>query len=83
MERAPKKIIDKQIGKETVRFNDVNDVFEFIYRNAMGSPVIFESAPTNAQMKANSWGKVSGVNTAIYIKFSDGGAIKITGTELS
>ena len=73
MQRATKKVKDKE----------VNDVFEHIFRNAMGSPVIFDSEPTATQMKANTWGKVSGVNTALYIRFVDGGAIKITGSELS
>ena len=73
MQRSSKKVKDK----------DTNDVFDFIYQNGMGMPVIFTSAPTAAQMKANTWGKVSGVNTALYIRFADGGAIKITGTELA
>lgn len=73
MERAPKRVKDKE----------VDDVFDWIFRNGMGNPIIFKSAPTAAQMKANTWGKVTGVNTAIYIKFSDSGAMKITGTELA
>ena len=73
MERAPRKTQDK----------DTNSVFDFIFDNAMGSPVIFTSAPTASQMKANTWGKVTGVNTALYIRFADGGAMKITGTELA
>lgn len=73
MERAAKKVKD----------GDTNDVFDFIFNNAFGSPVIFDSAPTKSQLKANSWGKVSGVNTAIYIRFADGGAIKIAGTNLA
>ena len=54
-----------------------------IINNAMGNPIIFSAEPTASQMKANTWGKVVDVNTAIYIKFADGGAIKITGSELS
>ncbi len=73
MERAPKKVEDKQTGEN----------LEFVYRNAFGNPIIFTTAPTASGMKANSWGKVTGVNTAIYIKFGDSGAIKITGTELA
>lgn len=73
MQRYVKKLKDKE----------TNDALDFVFANAMGNPVIFDSAPTAAQMKANSWGKVSGVNTAIYIRFADGGAIKITGTELA
>lgn len=73
MERAPRKSKDKE----------TDQVFDFVFRNAFGNPVIFTAAPTAAQMKANTWGKVTGVNTAIYIKFADSGAMKITGTELS
>jgi len=73
MERSPKKTDDK----------NTNDIFEHIFRNALGNPIIFTATPTNATMKANTWGKVTGVNTAIYMKFADGGAMTITGTELS
>ena len=73
MERYIRRIEDREL----------NNAFDFVFNNAFGNPVIFTSEPTNAQMKANSWGKVTGVNTAIYIKFGDSGAIKITGTELS
>ena len=73
MQRAPRKTQDKEL----------NSILDFIFQNAFGNPIIFSSAPTSATMKANTWGKVTGVNTAIYIRFADGGAIKITGTELS
>jgi len=73
MERATKRVEDTETAS----------IFDFIFRNAMGLPIIFKNAPTASQMKANTWGKVSGVNTAIYIKFSDSGVIKITGTEVS
>lgn len=73
MERSPRRAKEK----------DVNDVFDWVFRNGMGNPIIFNSAPTAAQMKANTWGKVTGDNTAIYMKFGDSGAMKITGTELS
>ena len=73
MERAYRKTKDK----------DTNDALGFIFDNAMGNPIIFTAVPTNAQMKANTWGKVKDVNTAIYIKFADTGAIKITGTAVT
>lgn len=73
MKRAPRKTQEPEI----------NAVVDFIFDNAFGNPIIFNSAPTNAGMKASTWGKVTGVNTAIYVKFADGGAIKITGTELA
>ena len=78
MERSPKRIKDdKSIAQ------DANDIFDHVFQNGMGMPVIFPSAPTAAQMKANTWGKVTGVNTAIYIKFADNGAMTITGTSLA
>lgn len=73
MERSPKLIKDREQQEQ----------FDFIFQNAFGLPVIFTAAPTKAQMKANSWGKVTADNTAIYIKFGDGGAMKITGTDLT
>ena len=73
MERPSNKSKDKE----------TNELFDFVFRNGMGMPVIFDSAPTASQMKANTWGKVSGVNTAIYIKFADGKAMTITGVELA
>jgi len=73
MERSPRRV------------EDINTqfVFDFIFRNSLGNPIIFNSAPTKAQMKANTWGKVTAVDTAIYVKFADGGAMKITGTALA
>lgn len=72
MERSPKLVKDKEQQEQ----------FDFIFQNAFGNPVIFTTAPTASQMKANSWGKVKDVNTALYVRFGDGGAMKITGTEL-
>lgn len=73
MQRSPKKVKDRDI-----QYN-----FDFVFQNAMGMPIIFDSEPTVSQMKANTWGKVSGDNTALYIRFADGGGIKITGTEMT
>jgi len=70
MERSPKRTEDKNL----------NDIFEFVFDNAMGNPIKFTAAPSLAQMKANTWGYYS---TTIYIKFSDGTGISITGTTLS
>ena len=60
-----------------------NEQFDFVFQNAFGLPVIFTVAPTKAGMKANSWGKVKDDDTAIYMKFGDGGAVKITATALA
>lgn len=73
MERALKRSADK----------DTNDIFDFIFQNAFGSPIIFTNTPTLAQMKANTWGKVSGDNTKIYIKFANNTGTILTGTELT
>ncbi len=73
MERSPRKITDKEIAP----------IFDFIFNNAFGLPIIFDSEPSLSEMKSNTWGKVKDVNTAIYIRFGDSGGIKITGTALS
>jgi len=67
MERAKQKIKDQEL----------NNVFDFIFQNAFGLPIIFEVTPTDATMKANTWGKVKDATDFIYIKFSDGVIKKI------
>ena len=73
MERSLKRSEDK----------NTNDIFDFVFQNAFGLPIIFSNTPTLAQMKANTWGKVTGTNTKIYIKFSDATGIVLSGTELT
>ncbi len=73
MERSPKRVEDK----------NTNDIFDFIFQNAFGLPIIFPNTPTLVQMKANTWGKVSGTNTKVYIKFADNTGIVLSGTELT
>lgn len=70
MERAPKRVKDRT----------TDSIFDFIFRNALGTPIIFTSEPTKAQMKANSWG-ISG--TTLFIKFGNNVVLKFTGTEVS
>ena len=70
-------------SKKVFQEKEVKDLAEFVFQNALGNPVIFNSEPSKANIKANTWGKVKDVNTAIYVRFSDGGAIKITGTEVT
>lgn len=70
MERAPKKVKEKE----------VNEVFDFIFGNAFGNPILLSSSPTSAQMKANTWG-VYGTN--IYIKFGNNVLLRLTGTVIS
>jgi len=69
MERSPTRVKDKETDR----------VLDFIFNNAMGSPIIFTAAPTLAQMKGNTWGKYS--NT-LYLKFADGKGISIAGSAL-
>jgi len=47
---------------------------------AFGAPIIFDSAPTASQLNPNTWGKHS---TDVYVKFSDGVTLKLTGTVVS
>ena len=65
MERAPFKSKD----------NDNNRVFDFIFQNAMGNPIVFDATPTLATMKANTWGYYG---TNLYIKFADNTGLVIS-----
>lgn len=60
--------------------SEESDVFHHIFKNAFGNPIIFTDTPTNATMKANSWGKYS---TDVYIKFADNVTLKLTGSAVS
>lgn len=73
MERFLKRIADKEL----------NQVGDFIFRNALGNPIIFDSAPSLVEMKANTWGKVKDTDTAIYVKFADGHGVTITTVALT
>ena len=70
MERAPKRLQDK----------DTQSIFDYIFRNAFGNPIIFEAVPSLSDMKANTWGVYS---TTLYIKFANGTGISISGSALS
>lgn len=70
MERSPKKTKDK----------DINDVFDFIFLNAFGNPIIFNAAPTLAQMKANTIGVYG---TTLYIKFGNAVMLSFAGTQIT
>ena len=75
MERSPRRISnEKNVVKEA------NEIFDFIFRNAFGPPVILTSAPTNAQMKANTWG-ISG--TTLYVKFVNNVTLSFAGTNVA
>ena len=70
MERYTRKIKEKEM----------NDAFDFVFKNAFGLPIRFDSAPSLNEMKANTWGYNG---TTIYIKFGNSTGISITGTALS
>ena len=59
---------------------NTNRALEFIFQNAFGLPIIFSSVPTNAQMKANTWG-IQG--TDLYVKFGNNVTLKFTGTNVA
>ena len=78
MERAPKS---RSTRRDPVhRDKEINDVFDFVYQNAMGIPIQFISAPTLAQMKGNTWGVFG---TDLYIKFGNNTGIKLAGAALA
>ncbi len=69
MERSPKRSNDK----------NTNDIFDFVFQNAMGSPIIFTSAPSLSQMKASTWGIYE---TTLYVKFANNVALSFSGTNV-
>ena len=69
-----------QRGPRVAKERESSVAIEFIYRNAMGNPVILQSVPTNATMKANTWGVYG---TDIYIKFANNVTLKVTKTNVA
>lgn len=67
MERSPKRHTDKL----------TNDIFDFIFQNAMGSIIILNAIPTASQMKANTMGIYE---TTLYVKFANNVLLKFSGT---
>ncbi len=70
MERALKR--DKE--------KDTQDIFDFIFQNAVGNIIIFTAAPSKSQMKANTIGYF---NDEIFFKLGNGELKKITVTDVS
>ena len=70
MDRSSKKVKDK----------DTSDIFDFIFKNAFGNPIILGGIPTSDQMKANTWG-IFGAN--IYVKFGNNVLLRFAGTIIS
>jgi hypothetical protein len=63
----------------TFKDDEVSMMFDFVFKNAMGNPIIFNQEPTAADMRSNSWGVYS---TNLYIKFANGTALKLTGSAI-
>lgn len=63
-----------------IKEKDTQDLFNYIFEQAFGEPISFESVPTLEDMNANSWG-FNGND--IYIKTKDGGGIKLSGASFS
>ncbi len=63
-----------------VKDAETKSVLEHIFENAFGLPIIFTATPTNAAMKANTWGFYSNV---LYVKFANNVVLKFTGTVVS
>jgi hypothetical protein len=74
MENAPIRI------SEPPKAVDLDRIFNHIFDNGMGLPIILKGIPTAAQMKAGSWG-IYGSN--LYIKFGNNVLLRFTGTVIS
>ena len=73
MERGTKPIKDKEQAS----------LFEHVYRNALGNPIIMDEQPTAAQMKANTVVKVKDATDYVFMKFPDGKTVKIPVSEVT
>ena len=67
------------MDRTPIEKENIEPAIDFIFQNAFGNPIIMDTAPSNAQLKANTWAKNG---NDIYIKFADGGAVKISGTAI-
>lgn len=65
---------------EPSKARDLDRIFNFIFDNAFGNPIILNAVPTAAQMKANTWG-IYGSN--LYVKFGNNVLLRFTGTVIS
>ena len=70
MERANRRAKDKE----------TNDVFDFVFRNALGNIIILPDTPTSVQMKANTIGYF---NNELFFKLANGELKKITVTDVA
>jgi len=69
MERSPKRAEDKK----------ANDIFEHIFRNALGNIIILTAIPTKTQMKANTIGYF---DNEIFIGLANGELKRFTVTDI-
>jgi len=74
MENAPIKVT------EPPKAIDLCRIFDHIFQNGFGNPIILSGIPTALQMKAGSWG-IYGAN--LYIKFGNNVLLRFTGTVIS
>lgn len=70
MERSPRKVKDRE----------TDQVLNFVFENAMGNPIILNAVPTNAQMKANTWGIYG---TTLYVKFANNVTLSFSGSNVA
>ena len=64
-------------AKQIINDPKIAPVFDHIFQNAMGNPMVLPKAPTPDEMKGNTWG-VHGSD--IYIKHANGVLLKLSGT---
>lgn len=74
MENAPIRV------SEPPKARDLDRIFQHIFDNGFGNPIILSGVPTAAQMKANTWGVYSG---NLYLKTGDNILLRFTGTVIS
>lgn len=70
METSPVKSKDSNLER----------IFQHIFDNGMGNPIILSGVPTASQMKANTWGIYG---SDLYFKFGNNVLLKFTGAVVS
>ena len=72
--------MERSRDQQNIKDKTTQDAFEHVFRNALGNPIVLDSAPTKEGMKANT---VAKHGTDIYFKTADGTVLKITGVEVT
>jgi len=62
--------------KSKIKDQQLSDVANYIFQNALGNPVVFKTAPVASSMKGGTWGVYG---TDMYIKNANGVVLKIAG----